>query len=65
MRVGLVPVRQSGSHIRLTGTLRGVEVHVTVPRHRALRVGTLSGILGEVADHLGIDRDALITQLFG
>jgi hypothetical protein len=28
-------------------------------------VGTLAGILGDVAAHLGIDRAALATALFG
>jgi hypothetical protein len=31
--------RQKGSHLRLT-TLRGGEHHLTIPRHRLLRVGT-------------------------
>src|SRR5206468_2544366 len=39
--------RQTGSHLRLTTTERG-EHHVTVPRHAALRVGTLAGVLGDV-----------------
>ena len=39
---------QTGSHLRLT-TQRGGEHHVTIPRHGALRVGTLAGILGDVA----------------
>jgi hypothetical protein len=29
-----------------------------------LRIGTVAGVLKEVADHLGIDRDALERQLF-
>jgi predicted RNA binding protein YcfA (HicA-like mRNA interferase family) len=41
---GYVVTRQSGSHIRLT-TSQGGQHHVTVPRHDALRMGTLSGIL--------------------
>ncbi len=39
-RYGYEPVRQRGSHMTLTRT-DGDESHsVTVPRHRALRVGT-------------------------
>lgn len=34
--------RQTGSHVRLTTVERG-EHHVTIPRHRSLRVGTLAG----------------------
>ena len=42
----------------------GHDHHVTVPRHNPLRVGTLSGILGDVAEYLKIDRDELVRQLF-
>jgi predicted RNA binding protein YcfA (HicA-like mRNA interferase family) len=62
-RLGYVITRQKGSHIRLT-TQHGGEHHVTIPLHRPLRIGTVAGILKEVADHLGIDRDALERQLF-
>ena len=46
---------------RYLGVLRsiGIEHHVTVPRHGSLRVGTLSGILGDVASYLGVERDDL------
>lgn len=63
-RVDYRTVRQSGSHIRLSPDRNG-EHHVTVPRHHPLRVGTLSGILGDVAEHLGVERDELIQDLFG
>jgi predicted RNA binding protein YcfA (HicA-like mRNA interferase family) len=62
--LGYRMTRQTGSHLRLT-TLEGGEHHVTVPRHPALRVGTLAGILGDVAAHLGSTRDALVERLFG
>lgn len=56
--------RQSGRHMRLTTSQNGVH-HVTVPDHDAPRVGTLSGIVGDVAAHLGITRDSLLERLFG
>jgi predicted RNA binding protein YcfA (HicA-like mRNA interferase family) len=56
--------RQSGSHLRLTTFDRG-EHHITVPRHANLRVGTLAGILGDVAQHFGLTREALGERLFG
>ncbi len=56
--------RQTGSHIRLTALLNGREHHVTVPAHRALRVGTLSAIVSEVARFLEIDREKLAEELF-
>jgi len=49
--------------MRLTTQEHG-EHHVTIPDHKALRVGTLAAILTEVAEHLGLDRSELATQLF-
>jgi hypothetical protein len=51
--------------MRLTSTYRGDEPHVTIPRHKSLRVGTLSGILEDIAEYLTIDKEALIRELFG
>jgi predicted RNA binding protein YcfA (HicA-like mRNA interferase family) len=53
---------QTGSHLRLTTATEG-EHHLTVPRHGALRIGTLSAILADVALHFGIDRDELLRRL--
>ena len=39
--------------------------HVTIPNHDPLKVGTLAGILNDVAAHLEISRDELIERLFG
>jgi len=44
--------RQKGSHIRLTTTLKG-QHHITIPNHDPLKIGTLSAILGDVANYLG------------
>ena len=56
--------RQTGSHMRLT-TLQGGEHHVTIPRHDPLKLGTLAGILRDVAEHLNVDRQELADSLFG
>lgn len=61
--MGYEVTRQTGSHLRLT-TQREGEHHVTVPLHDALRIGTLAGILGDVADHLGMSREELAELLF-
>lgn len=63
-RLGYAVTRQTGSHLRLTTAERG-EHHVTVPRHDPMRLGTLSGVLGEVASHFEISRDELVERLFG
>jgi hypothetical protein len=46
-------------------TTRGGEHHVTIPHHKSLRVGTLSAILRDVAEHLDIPRQTLLETLFG
>lgn len=61
--LGYQVTRQTGSHLRPTTDLNR-EHHVTVPRHDPLRVGTLSGILGDVAAHCRLTRDELLQRLF-
>ena len=62
-RYGYQQTRQLGSHMRLT-TMQNGEHHLTIPRHDPLKVGTLSGILGDVAQHLGRTKESLIEELF-
>ena len=64
-RYGYQITRQTGSHIRLTSTIKDAEHHVTIPRHKSLKIGTLSSILNEVASYLELDRESLVTKLFG
>ena len=64
-RYGYRPVRHSGSHIRLTSTVMGKQHHITIPAHKPLKVGTLSGIIDDVAAYLQVDRKSLIDELFG
>jgi len=44
---------------------RGAEHQVTIPAHSPLKVGTLSGILLEIATYLEISKDVLARELFG
>lgn len=60
--LGYVATRQTGSHLRLTTQQNG-EHHASLPRHAFLRVGTLSEILSDVADHFGLTRDELLQRL--
>ena len=60
--LGYSITRQAGSHIRLT-TMVGGEFHITVPAHDPLKVGTLSGILGDIAVHHKISKEELIQKL--
>jgi len=54
--------RQTGSHLRLSHTDQPVH-HLTIPRHKPLRVGTLNNIIKEVADHLKIDKEETLRRL--
>ncbi len=63
-RLGYSVTRQKGSHLRLTLT-DPPEHHITIPAHESLRVGTLAAILQSVATRTGLNRDVLVTRLFG
>ena len=63
-RLGYHVTRQTGSHVRLTSRLGGQEHHLTIPNHSPLKIGTLNGILRELAAHFNLSRDALLTKLF-
>lgn len=63
-KLGYQPTRQTGSHLRLTTNEHG-QHHVTIPNHNPLKVGTLSGILTDIAGHFEISRDELIQRIFG
>ena len=63
-KYGYQVVRQTGSHIRLTSTYKDTEHHLTIPRHKPLRVGTLNGIINEVAAYLEMEKQNLIDDLF-
>ena len=64
-RYGYEVTRQTGSHLRLTSTARGTEHHITIPAHQNLRVGTLSGILADVASYLEMGKEELAEGLLG
>ena len=61
-RLGYRLVRQTGSHMQFVHS-GPPEHHLSVPRHRVVRIGTLHSILSDVADHLKMDMDDLIRQL--
>jgi predicted RNA binding protein YcfA (HicA-like mRNA interferase family) len=62
-KFGYQITRQTGSHIRLTTTENGIH-HITVPNHNPLKIGTLSNILSDIADHFGISKKELLEKLF-
>jgi len=60
---GYAVVRQRGSHVRIR-TMRGGKHSLTVPDHKELDCGTLDGIVGAVATHLGLPKEEIATRLF-
>lgn len=62
-KLGYQVARQTGSHLRLT-TATPNEHHVTIPRHEYLKLGTLNGILKDVAQHLKISKEELVRRLW-
>jgi predicted RNA binding protein YcfA (HicA-like mRNA interferase family) len=61
--MGYEVTRQTGSHMRLTTAQEG-QHHITIPKANPLRVGTLSGILGDIAEHFALSTDELAERLF-
>ena len=62
-KFGYQITRQTGSHIRLTTKENGIH-HITVPNHNPLKIGTLSNILSDIADHFQISKKELLEKLF-
>jgi len=61
---GYTVTRQTGSHIRITTEQKG-QHHITIPNHDPLKIGTLSSIIGDIAEHFDKTKDELLQELFG
>lgn len=55
--------RQKGRHIRLITLLEG-EHHITVPNHSSIKIGTLSGIISDIAAHFNKSKEEIANELF-
>ncbi|WP_372946980.1 type II toxin-antitoxin system HicA family toxin [Mariniphaga sp.] len=62
-KFGYQITRQTGSHIRLTTKENGIH-HITVPNHNPLKIGTLSNILSDIANHFQLSKKELLEKLF-
>ncbi|MBI3454201.1 MAG: hypothetical protein HY002_00245 [Candidatus Rokubacteria bacterium] len=62
--LGYRPTRQTGSHLRLT-TLEGGSIASPSHATRLSGLAALAGVLGDVAQHFGLTREALAERLFG
>ena len=60
---GYEVVRQKGSHIRIKTELNG-EHYETIPNHKPIKIGTLNGILSNIAEHFDMTKEELIEQIF-
>lgn len=54
--------RQTGSHIRVTTQKNGIH-SLTIPAHNPLKIGTLSSILNDVANHFSMTKQTLLEHL--
>jgi predicted RNA binding protein YcfA (HicA-like mRNA interferase family) len=53
---------QRGSHIKIT-TLANGEHHIAIPNHSPIKIGTLNGILAQVANHFGVSKNEVLENL--
>jgi predicted RNA binding protein YcfA (HicA-like mRNA interferase family) len=61
---GYKQTRQTGSHARLTSSLKGTEHHITIPKHNPLKVGTLNSLITSVSEYLKKEKQQVIEELF-
>lgn len=61
---GYASTRQTGSHVRLTRVAGKETQHLTAPRHRALRIGTVNNLLSDVAEQVGKSKEQVVAELF-
>ncbi len=62
-KLGYQITRQTGSHIRLTTINKG-QHHISIPNHNPVKIGTLSSILSDVAEHFDTNKEEIIRILF-
>lgn len=61
-RLGYTVDHQAGSHIRLAKR-NGGELHLTIPDHNPIKIGTFNANPRDVAEHAGITREQLLKLL--
>ena len=55
-------MNQTGSHIILDTKELSVQ-RISIPAHKALRIGTLNSILRAVSVHKGVEREDILSSL--
>ena len=61
-KLGYSVTRQTGSHLRVT-TQQGGEYHEVIPNHSPIKIGTLKGILRNIAAHHQLSVAVLLEKL--
>lgn len=59
---GYTKSRQKGSHIRMCREGTKGDHKITIPAHNPIRIGTLHGILQDVAIHLEISIEEILNK---
>lgn len=62
-KLGYEVTRQVGSHLRLTTEQNG-QHHITIPNHDPIKIGILSAIIADIANHFNITKDQVIQTLW-
>ncbi|MCY7361868.1 MAG: type II toxin-antitoxin system HicA family toxin [Ignavibacteria bacterium] len=63
-KAGFIQTRQKGSHIRMTRLSEEGSIHVTIPNHSPIKIGTLNSIIKGLAEDLNIPKEEFIKNLF-
>ena len=63
-KMGYLVVRQAGSHIRLECIIADKAHRLTIPDHDSMKIGTLSGILTDIAEFHGIEKAEVARIIF-
>jgi len=63
-KYGYEITRETGSHIRLVSKLERKKHKITIPDHSPIKIGTLNNILNDLAEHLKISKEKLVSELF-
>ena len=62
-KYGYEITNQRGSHIKIT-TLDNGEHHIAIPNHNPIKIGTLNGIIKQVAGHFSLTKNQVLEKLF-
>ena len=62
-KYGYEVTNQRGSHIKIT-TVKNGEHHIVIPNHNPIKMGTLNGIITQVARHFSLTKNQVLENLF-